>query len=161
MDEAPDAVAFLQLSSRIDCYCILDRQDYEWAKLLPWCHTFGSGSFDPETWTIDRPDGIYARRSVPIPGRLTPSGRPAYGNEWLHRRILTRWQGPPPDPSWVGDHINGDTLDNRRINLRWASKSLNAQNTVKYREKHGVLCPEILDTWYRPTVECEDPLGAF
>jgi hypothetical protein len=70
---------------------------------------------------------------VPIPGRVTPSGRQAYGNLFLHREILLRAEGPPPDPSWVGDHINGDTLDNRRCNLRWASKSLNAQNTVRFR----------------------------
>ena len=132
-DPSPDETVCLQLSDRIDCYCLLDRQDYEWARGLLWCHTYGSGSIDPETWTIDRPDGIYARRSVPIPGRVTPSGRPAYGNLFLHRAILERAEGPPPDPSWVGDHVNGDTLDNRRCNLRWASKSLNAQNTVRFR----------------------------
>jgi hypothetical protein len=132
-DSAPRAVRALSLSDRIDCHCYLDLQDYEWARQWLWCHTYGSGSLDLETWTISRPDGIYARRSVPIPGRKTPSGRQAYGNLFLHREILVRACGEPPDRSWVGDHINGDTLDNRRINLRWASKSLNAKNTVRYR----------------------------
>ena len=40
----------------------------------------------------------------------------------MHRAIL------PPPPGMVIDHINGNGLDNRRKNLRLASKAQNAQN---------------------------------
>ncbi|HUT15049.1 MAG TPA: HNH endonuclease [Anaerolineae bacterium] len=43
----------------------------------------------------------------------------------MHRIILN-----PPDPLLV-DHMNGDPLDNRRCNLRLATKRQNARNAVK------------------------------
>jgi hypothetical protein len=139
---APSPHAFLHLSNRIDCYCILDHEDYEWARRFLWCHSYGSGSYDEETRTIDRPDVIYARRSVAIPGRRTPSGRQAYGNLWLHRAILTQAQGPAPYPDMVGDHINGDTLDNRRTNLRWATRVQNSRNVKGSAERARLIAEQ-------------------
>lgn len=118
----PDSVRCLQLSSRIDCYCLLDLQDHEWARHWLWRHTFGSGDFHPETGVIARPDHIYAIRSQ------------GSGLLYLHRTILERAVGPAPF-GHVGDHINGDTLDNRRCNLRWASKSQNARNRPQHRRR--------------------------
>lgn len=43
----------------------------------------------------------------------------------MHRIIL-----PVDDPNFVIDHINGNGLDNRRSNLRIATKSQNAMNSV-------------------------------
>lgn len=42
---------------------------------------------------------------------------------YLHQEVLGVKDG------FVIDHKNRDTLDNRRCNLRWASKSLNAHNS--------------------------------
>jgi len=119
-DPSPDACAALHLSDRIDCYCLLDWQDFEWARAFLWCHTYGSGSFD-ENGVIARPDHIYARRCV---GPKTL---------FLHREILLRAVGPPPPGHIIGDHRNGDTLDNRRDNLRWATRSMNAKNRPENR----------------------------
>jgi hypothetical protein len=45
----------------------------------------------------------------------------------MHRQIL----GAPPGQQV--DHINGDTLDNRRVNLRLATHGQNQHNRGKYR----------------------------
>lgn len=46
------------------------------------------------------------------------------GREYLHQAIAGR-----PDDGLVIDHINGDTMDNRRENLRHATRSANAVNS--------------------------------
>lgn len=43
---------------------------------------------------------------------------------WLHRLIVT-----PADGMQV-DHVNGDKLDNRRVNLRQATPAQNMQNRI-------------------------------
>lgn len=49
---------------------------------------------------------------------------------FLHRLIL----GPPPDV--YIDHINRNRLDNRRANLRWATKSQNSVNSGLCRKNN-------------------------
>jgi hypothetical protein len=46
---------------------------------------------------------------------------------YMHREILNAPDG------LHGDHINGDTLDNRRSNLRLATSAQNAWNRDKYK----------------------------
>lgn len=53
---------------------------------------------------------------------------------YLHRRVLS-----VPSNVWV-DHINGDTLDNRRTNLRIVSAQGNAANSIK-RNHNGRAAP--------------------
>lgn len=76
----------------------------------------------------------YATRKAKISDGA-PSG--AYGRRVikLHREILKRSLGDQPD--LLADHINGDTLDNRRENLRWTTYSENSQNQRRQeRTKH-------------------------
>lgn len=47
----------------------------------------------------------------------------------MHRVILERKLGEPIPEGYVVDHINRDTLDNRRENLRLATKSQNGFNS--------------------------------
>ena len=47
---------------------------------------------------------------------------------YLHHVILARIGPPPTSAHTVCDHRNGDGLDNRRHNLRWATPSENARN---------------------------------
>jgi hypothetical protein len=139
-EPAPDATFAICLSNRWDLNVLLDYQDYVWAKDFLWCHTYGSGKYLPWMNALERPDGIYARRSVQIDGFL-PSGRPRYGNLFLHCEILTRWKGPRR-PYRIGDHRNGNTLDCRRRNLRWATKSQNSKNVPGSRIRKRFLTQE-------------------
>lgn len=47
---------------------------------------------------------------------------------WMHREVNSTPEG------YITDHINGDKLDNRRCNLRTATKSQNAANFGKRRD---------------------------
>lgn len=120
----------ISLSNRVDVTAWVSPEDIEWARQWLWCHTYGSGRL--VNGTIQRPDSIYARRSVPIPNRWTESGRPAYGSCFLHREICRRVHGPAPSLLHVADHLDGNTLNNQRCNLRWATLSENASNV------HGI-----------------------
>lgn len=51
---------------------------------------------------------------------------------YMHRLVLGL-----TNPKLIGDHINGNTLDNRRANLRIATKSQNAVNRRKKKPKSG------------------------
>lgn len=65
--------------------------------------------------TVTRKGFWYAKRKV-----VRPDGKAT--SEMLHRFVLSAPKGLDVD------HINGDTLDNRRENLRTATRSQNAIN---------------------------------
>jgi len=66
----------------------------------------------------------YAIRSLPRKGAKKT-------NEFLHRNVAVR-AGLPID-GIEGDHVNGDRLDNRRANIRPATRAQNARNTRRPR----------------------------
>ncbi len=56
--------------------------------------------------------------------RREPRGDGTYRLVYMHREVL----GVEPDNPLVVDHISGDTLDNRKANLRLLTAAENAQN---------------------------------
>lgn len=85
----------------IRAWALVDAEDYEW--LSQW------------TWSVQ--GGGYVGRSVRVDGK--------YRIVLMHRLILGTPLGMDTD------HINGDSRDNRRTNLRVATRSQNLANQPK------------------------------
>lgn len=98
----------LDLSERRGDWCIVDADDWDWIV----AHRWNVG------WHAKTPWKFYAKRNVG-PARLTV---------YLHREVMRRAE---PDAAELGlhvDHINGQSLDNRKVNLRWVTPKVNGAN---------------------------------
>lgn len=110
----------ISLSDRWCLQALVSPGDVEWARQWLWCHTYGSGSRLLGSNAQKCYNKIYARRCTRIGGVAKTI--------FLHREITERAYGPPPSPLHVSDHLDGDSLNCRRDNLRWATLSQNAHN---------------------------------
>src|ERR1039458_7612826 len=91
-----------QLSLTQGKFALVDDEDFEYLNQFKWCYD-GKG---------------YAVRRKPGPGSRN------YGFIWMHRVVNNTLEGMDTD------HINRDKLDNRRSNLRTASRTLNNHNRL-------------------------------
>ena len=87
-------------------FCVVDREDFTWATQWHWF----------AKWDRHKRKA-YAFRSV---GGVSI---------FLHKEICLRANGPPPTPRHhVGDHKDGQSLNCRRQNMRWATLKENRAN---------------------------------
>lgn len=109
-DFAGTAWRWISLSDTKGVRCLVDAVDYLWLKDVTWNISWGSRT----------PWQFYAKRNVG-PERATIR---------MHREIMIR--ADPRSETFMAthvvDHINGQTLDNRRCNLRWATDLENRAN---------------------------------
>lgn len=85
---------------------LVDDEDYEWLNQWKWCAN------------VTGPYGAYAYRTQSNGSNRTAS------SIYMHRLILEILE----QSGVQGDHRNGNTLDNRRSNLRPATRSQNNMN---------------------------------
>ena len=91
---------------------IVDDSDYEELSRYKWCLN----------------GGCYASRGFHVNGKLII--------EKMHQRVL----GAAP-PGYVIDHINGNTLDNRKENLRFVTPQQNVFNSNRKTPKISGINP--------------------
>jgi hypothetical protein len=98
------------LSYRREIWTLVDAEDYGWLVQHAW----------NEWWSGRARWQLYAKRN-------TGSARDTVR---MHREILMRADPRPPAEllTLQGDHRNGQTLDNRRANLRWLLPAENRAN---------------------------------
>jgi hypothetical protein len=92
-------------------YAVVDLVDFEFAMQWRWKAIKSKG----------RKVKWYAFRTTRFAGRHV-----AY---FLHKEICLRAHGLPPTKAHlIGDHLDGDSLNDRRLNLAWATHSQNCIN---------------------------------
>ncbi|WP_223263062.1 HNH endonuclease [Arthrobacter sp. NamB2] len=80
------------------------------------------------TKTVLKPYITVAGYAVVHCGRSNPKG--------VHALVCEAWHGPPPAPGMHAAHYNGNPLDNRADNLRWATP---LENIGRDRLRHGTV----------------------
>lgn len=95
------------LSEKRDVWCLVDAEDYDF--LTQWGWNIG--------WHRNTPWKFYAKRNI----------GPERATVYMHREILIRALPREIDraESHHADHINGQSLYNRRANLRWLTPAEN------------------------------------
>lgn len=98
-----------------DFTCLVDEEDYLYFTKWMWL---------PK---VDPGGKTYFRRAV---SRYNLLGeREGADTVYLHIEICRRHNGEPPTKTRkIADHWNGNSLDNRRQNLRWVTKRENNRN---------------------------------
>ena len=107
--------------NRASLWAVVDEEDYHWAVKNRWCPNVKKSRGNPlKTKT-------YLRRAI---DEWAHGVRLRTETVYLHIEILKRTGILPPSKAHIiTDHRDGDTMNCRRSNLRWATHSMNSRNT--------------------------------
>jgi len=96
-----------------DIACLVDEEDYRYFTRWLWKPQINKNKiYFTRTQTV-KENGIRLKSET----------------VYLHIEILTRAAGTPPTARQIiADHLDGDSLNNRRCNLDWRTKRQNNQN---------------------------------
>ena len=109
----------IYLDNSGELFCVVDLHDWEWASKWKWKPIRSRG----------KTHKVYAFRTTRWKGKHV-----AY---FLHKEICFRAHGLPPTKYHIiGDHQDGQSLNNRRSNLEWATSSDNRKN------RHGLFAQQ-------------------
>jgi hypothetical protein len=104
--------------------CKVSDEDYDY--LIQWCWSFKRSS---KKYGYS----IYARRGGSVGNHR--SGDYRHKTIQMHWVVMARKGEPsPPTPEHTVDHKDGDTLNNQRDNLCWATKK---EQTANRRRRNG------------------------
>lgn len=121
-----DGVRRIYLKNDASLWVVIDRKDFTYFSKWKW------------SWSSTPRGKLYAQRSVA--GNRAKVGeysvRAPSRSLYLHREIMIRTGIVQPSPDHkIVDHRNGNSLDCRRANLRWATISENNTNTAGSEER--------------------------
>lgn len=112
LPDIDDTARPIYLDDRAELFCVVDLEDYDFALQWRWKAVKSKGR--KLKWYAFRTTRCTGGRHVAI---------------WLHKQICLRAHGLPPSVDHIiTDHQDGQSLNNRRLNLAWATRSQNRRN---------------------------------
>lgn len=114
----PSGPRRIYLDKHAEVFCLVSPEDYDFA--VQWRWRFLRDRWGRKLYAVRN-----TRRRRETPTQITV---------FLHKAILTERIGilPPTPAHRIGDHLNGNSLDNTRENLRWATAVENAATSRRW-----------------------------
>ena len=109
----------IYLDKACEVFCVVDEEDYAFLLKWKWSYTWDRSKTKRYATRMTRSRKEHSRQ-IKI---------------YMHKVILDRTdKKQPSEAHTIGDHDDGDSLNNRRANLDWATPSMN-RRTARARTR--------------------------